>query len=249
MKRVLFLVAVCVFAINASAQWNALSGVLQKLTGSSSETATTATTTTSSATNNLTSTATDALKNVLGSIIGNSMPVSEATINGVWNYEGVSCVLESENALANIGGSAAAGTIESKLDGYLAKVGVAPGACTFAFLDGDSCAFTVNGRTLNGTYVLNSQDKTVALNFYGYVSMTAHVSYNLSNLELVFEADKLLALIKKATSLVSSNSGTVSSLLGGVTGTSSATTGATLQTVSGLLDNYTGMMLGMKLSK
>ena len=245
MRRVLIFVAVCVCAINASAQWNALSGVLQKLTGSSSET--TKTTTTSTTTDNLTSTATDALKNVLGSLIGNSMPVSEATINGVWNYEGVSCVLESENALANIGGSAAAGTIEGKLDGYLAKVGVAPGACTFAFLDGDSCTFTVKGHSLNGTYVLNSQDKTVALNFYGYVSMTAHVSYNLSNLELVFEADKLLALIKKATSLVSSNSGTVSSLLGGASG--SATTGATLQAVSGLLDNYTGMMLGMKLSK
>lgn len=233
--------AVCAVTVTASAQWN-LGNLFQKITGSS----TTSSTTTSA--DNLKSTTTDALKNVLGNLIGNSMPVSEATINGEWNYEGVSCVLESENALANIGGSAAAGTIEKKLDGYLAKVGVAPGVCTFAFLEGDSCTFTVKGRALKGTYALNKEDKTVALNFYGYVSMTAHVSYNLSNLELVFDADKLLTLIKKATSVVSSNSGSLGSLLGGGSSSSSATS-ASLQTVSALLENYSGMMLGMKLSK
>ena len=237
MKRIFILVAVCAFTVNASAQWDVLGSLFQKVTGSTAETTTT----------DLKSTATDALKNVLGDLIGSSMSVSESTIKGVWNYQGISCVLESENALANIGGSAAAGTIEKKLDGYLAKVGVAPGACTFAFLDGDSCAFTVKGHTINGTYTLDSKNKTVALNFYGYVSMTAHVSYNLSTLELVFDADKLLSLIKKTTSLVSSNSGAVSSLLGNAS--SSATSAATLQTVSGLLENYTGMMLGMKLSK
>ena len=93
----------------------------------------------------------------------------------------------------------AAGTIEEKLDGYLAKVGVAPGACTFAFLDNDSCQFTVKGRTINGTYTLNKEDKTVLFNFYGRLSMTAHVSYDLTNVNLVFDADKLLALIKKVT--------------------------------------------------
>ncbi len=244
MKRIFILVAVCAVAMSASAQWN-LGSLFQSLTGSSSQASTTTTTTT---TTDLKSTATDALKNVLGDLIGSSMPVSTSTIKGVWNYEGVSCVLESENALANIGGSAAAGTIETKLDGYLAKVGVAPGACTFSFLGGDSCVFTVKGRSLTGTYTLNSEEKTIDMNFYGYVSMKGHVTYDLSNLELVFDADKLLTLIKKATSLVSSNSGNLGSLLGGNTASSAAST-ATLQTMASLLENYDGMMLGMKLKK
>lgn len=239
MKRLLFMLAVCAMTATASAQWTNILGNLFNKSESKSTTATS---------DGAKSTATDALKNVLGNIIGNSMPVSEATINGVWNYDGISCVLKSENALANIGGSAAAGTIEKKLDGYLAKVGVAPGVCTFAFQEGDSCAFTVKGRTINGTYTLDKENKTVAMKFYGYVSMTAHVSYNLSNLELVFEADKLLNLIKKVTSMASSGSSSgLGSLLGG--GTSSNTASASLQTVSALLENYTGMMLGMKLSK
>lgn len=229
--------------MSASAQWtNFLSNAFKKLSSSNTE----------EVANTTTSTATNAVKNVLGNLIGSSMPVSEATLKGNWNYDGVSCVLESEQALANIGGSLASGTIEEKLDGYLAKVGVAPGACTFAFLDNDSCQFTVKGRTINGTYTLDSKEKTVLLNFYGRLSMTAHVSYNLTNMNLVFDADKLLALIKKVTSTVASTTSSASgsglgSLLGGSTSVSAAS--GTLSTVSSLLENYTGMMLGMKLSK
>lgn len=230
--------------MSASAQWtNFLSNALSKLTSSSSETKETAT-----------STAQSAVKNVLSSLLGSSVPVSEATMIGTWNYEGVSCVLESDQALASLGGSLAAGKVEEKLDGYLAKVGVAPGACTFAFLDNDSCRFTVKGRSVNGTYTLNSKEKTVVFNFYGRLSMTAHVSYDLSNMNLVFDADKLLTLIKKVTSTVASSSSSGSglgSLLSSFTsgGSSSSATTSTLSTVSSLLNNYTGMMLGMKLKK
>lgn len=240
MKRIFLIVAVFAFTVSASAQWtNFLSNALNKLSSSKTEETTT-------------SAAAGAVKNVLSSLIGNSMPVSEATLKGTWNYEGTSCVLESDQALANLGGSVAAGKIEEKLDGYLAKVGVAPGACTFAFLDNDSCQFTVKGRTINGTYTLDSKEKTVLFNFYGRLSMTAHVSYDLANMNLVFDADKLLALIKKVTSTVASTTSSASgsglgSLLGGST-TASAASG-TLSTVSSLLENYTGMMLGMKLKK
>ncbi|MBQ8542058.1 MAG: DUF4923 family protein [Bacteroidaceae bacterium] len=240
MKRIFLILAIFTFTMSASAQWtNFLGNALGKLTSSSTTT------------DDDKSQATNALKNVLGSLIGNSIPVSEATLLGDWNYQGVSCVLESDQALANIGGSVAAGTIEEKLDGYLAKVGVVPGACTFTFLDNDSCRFAVNGRAINGTYKLNSQDKTVAFNFYGRLSMTAHVSYDLANMNLVFDADKLLTLIKKVTSTVASSgssSGFFSSLFGGGASSSSATA-STLSTVSSLLDNYTGMMLGLKLKK
>lgn len=243
MKRLFLIVAVFAFTVSASAQWtNFLSNALNKLSSSKTEETTSV----------ATSAATGAVKNVLSSLIGSSMPVSEATLKGTWNYEGTSCVLESDQALANIGGSVAAGKVEEKLDGYLAKVGVAPGACTFAFLDNDSCQFTVKGRTINGTYTLDSKEKTVLFNFYGRLSMTAHVSYDLTNMNLVFDADKLLSLIKKVTSTVASKTSTESgsglgSLLGG-SSTASAASG-TLSTVSSLLENYTGMMLGMKLKK
>lgn len=243
MKRLFLVIMVCISTMGASAQFsNLLGNMFNKLTSKSTSTTT--------VTDDKKSTAVDAIKNVLGNLIGNSMPVSEATLTGVWNYEGTSCVLESDQALANIGGSAVTGTIEDKLDTYLSKVGVAPGACTFAFLENDSCQFTVKGRTINGTYKLNSEDKTVALNFYGRLSMTGHVSYDLSNLNLVFDADKLLELIKRVTSVVSSSNSDsgVATLLGG-TQSSSAGVLTTLKAASSMLNNYNGMMLGLKLSK
>lgn len=238
MKKILFAVAFFAFTLNASAQWgNFLSNALNKLTSSTTQ-------------EEATSEVTSALQNVLGDLIGNSMPMTAATITGSWNYEGASCVLESDEALASLGGSVAAGKIEEKIDTYLAKVGVAPGTCTFTFLEGDSCVFSVNGRSISGNYALNSEDKTVAFSFYGYLNMTAHVSYNLSELDLVFNADRLLELIKKVTSTVSSKSSGVSSLLSGAQGTSTnAAALSSLSAVGALVDSYTGMMLGMKLKK
>ena len=241
MKRLLILVAVCVFTMNASAQ---VSNLFKSLTGmfSSSSSATTATSQVTE-----TSSTANTVLNVLGNLIGSSLPVSESSLVGTWNYEGVSCVLESDQALANLGGNVVTSSIEGKLDTYLAKVGVAPGACTFTFLDNDSCKFTVMNRSLNGTYKLNTEDKTVALSFYGYLNMTAHVSYGAQNVNLVFEADRMLELIKKVTSMVSSGSDSSAADL--LTNGNGATTLATLKTMSALLDNYTGMMLGMKLKK
>ena len=147
--------------MSASAQ---ISNLFKSITGmfSSSSSATTATTQVTE-----TSSTANTVLNVLGNLIGSSLPVSESSLVGTWNYEGVSCVLESDQALANLGGNVVTASIEGKLDTYLAKVGVAPGACTFTFLDNDSCKFTVMNRSLNGTYKLNTEDKTVALSFYG----------------------------------------------------------------------------------
>ncbi len=235
MRRLLILVTVCAFTLSASAQFgNLFKSLTEKFTSSSSQ-------------STQTSATTNTVMNVLGNLIGGSLPVSEASLNGTWNYDGVSCVLESDQALANIGGNVVTSNIEKKLDTYLAKVGVAPGACTFTFLDNDSCKFTVMNRSLNGTYKLNKEEKTVALSFYGYLNMTAHVSYGASNINLVFDADRLLELIKRASSAVSSGSNSSAADL--LTNGNGASALSTLKTASALLENYTGMMLGMKLKK
>ena len=88
---------------------------------------------------------------------------------------------------------------------------------------------------------------SLTLSFYGYLNMTAHVSYGVQNVNLVFEADRLLELIKKVASMVASGSDSSAADL--LTNSNGATTLATLKTMSALLDNYTGMMLGMKLKK
>lgn len=190
------------------------------------------------------------VSNILGTIIGNSVPFSKSLIEGTWNYDGTACVLESENALSEIGGMTATAKIEEKLDAYLSKVGVSKGTSTFTFLANDSCYFTVNGRTLLGTYELNAEEKSINFSFlHDKLKMKSYISYNVSDIEIVFDADKLLTLIKNVTSSVSSKTSAASGLLSSSSSSKLSSAGATLDAASSLLSGYDGMMLGMKLTK
>lgn len=234
-KIVLVLVLFAAFSVNGQAQsWkNLLGKVANKVTEEVVNTDTQ-----------------NVVTNILGTLIGNSVPFSKALIEGAWNYQGTACVLESENALSEIGGTVATAKIEEKLDGYFNKIGISKGTCTLTFLPNDSCYFAVNGRKVGGTYKLNEEEKIIDFSFlYNKLNMKSYLSYNVTDIDVVFDVDKLLDLIKNATSTVSSKTSTVGSLMSSSSSSKLSTAGATLETISTLLQGYDGMMLGMKLSK
>ena len=223
--------AIAMFAMVTTASAQGLSGVFGKLFGGSS-----------SNSSDVASTVT----NVLGSLLGEAVPFSEKLLEGTWNYSGTACVLESDAALADIGGTIVAEKVEKKLDGYLAKVGVKENKCSFTFIGNDSCVFKVGKNDISGNYVLDAEQKKIVFYFYGGLSFTTHVAYNVTSMNIVFDADKLLTLIKTVSSKVASSAGSVGTAAEGTTlGTASATLGV----ISSLLDSYDGMMLGMKLKK
>ena len=191
------------------------------------------------------------VSNILGSIIGNSIPFSKSLIEGTWDYDGFACVLESESALSNIGGTVVTSQIEDKLDGYLSKVGISKGSCKLTFFPNDSCCFSVNERELSGTYKLNAEEKIIDFSFLrGKLEMKSYLSYNVSSIDVVFDADKLLELIKNVTSAVSDKTASINTLLSSSSSSSKLnTTGAALDAVSAVLSAYEGMMLGMTLTK
>ena len=184
-----------------------------------------------------------AVTNVLGALLGNSLTLSIEALEGTWNYEGVACILESENALSNIGGTVVTSTIESKLDEKLTKIGVTPGKCAFTFVGDGTCTINVNGRDLNGKYELNAEEKMIVFTFvYDKLPLKTYVSYEIQNLNIVFKADRLLAFIKNVASYFSN----------GATGEQLGQLQSVMQTVGtigSLLENYDGMMLGAKLSR
>lgn len=193
--------------------------------------------------------ASDLLGNILGSLLGGAMPLSEGTLEGTWNYTGTACVLESEAALANIGGTVATEKIEEKMDGYLAKVGLKEGSCTFTFIGSDSCVVKIGEKEISGNYKLDAEEKTIEFKFYKHLKFNTHVAYNVTSMDIVFNADRLLSLIQtitsKAATTSSSEGESGESKLGSLLGSSSASLG----TLSSLLSNYQGMMLGVELKK
>lgn len=183
--------------------------------------------------------------NILGEILGNSLTLSYEALEGTWNYEGVACVLESEDALSNIGGTLVTSTLETKLDEKLALVGVSKGNCSFTFAKDGACVINVNGYNLNGKYELNVEDKVIVFTFmYDKLPIKTYVSYEIQTLNIVFKADRLLSFIKNVVSYVSSDNGVAGEQLGQL-----QTAMQAIGAMGTLLENYDGMMLGAKLSK
>lgn len=194
--------ALCLAGQTASAQ--SLGDILKKVTGN------------------------ETVKNVVETVTGTTLPVD---VKGTWTYSGTAVKFESEDLLKSTAASLAASQVEDKLDSYIAKVGIKAGTFSFTFNEDKTFSATVKGKSFNGTYTISEDYKTMSLQFgktIGLKPFTATISATSSQLDLLFQADKLLELLGKLTS-TSSNS--------------------TLKTIGSLVNQYDGMMLGLELKK
>lgn len=184
-----------------------------------------------------------AVTNILGAILGNSLKLSNEALEGTWSYDGVACVLESEDALSNIGGAVVTETIETKLNEKLATVGISQGNCSFTFVNDGTCIINVNGHDLKGKYELDAEEKVIVFTFvYDTLPLKTYVSYEVKNLNIVFKADRLLAFMKNVASYFSN----------AATGEQKGQLQSIMQTIGAagtLLQNYDGLMLGAKLTR
>ena len=170
----------------------------------------------------------DVVKNVVENVTGTTLPVD---VKGTWTYSGTAVKFESDDILKSTAASLAASQVEDKLDQYVAKIGIKAGTFSFTFKEDNTFTATVKSKSFNGTYTLSEDYKTISLQFgktIGLKPFTAAVSATSSQLDLLFQADKLLELLGKLTSS-SSNS--------------------TLKTVGTLVNQYDGMKLGLELKK
>ena len=170
----------------------------------------------------------ETVKNVVESVTGTTLPVD---VKGTWTYSGTAVKFESEDLLKSTAASLAAGQVEDKLDEYVQKVGIKAGTFSFTFNEDKTFVVTVKGKNFNGTYTVSEDYKTMTLQFgktFATKPFTAAISATSTQLDLLFQADKLLELLEKLTA--SSNN-------------------ATLKTVSTIAGQYDGMQLGLELKK
>lgn len=166
----------------------------------------------------------DNIEKVVNAVTGNQT----IDMTGTWTYSGSAIEFESDNLLQKAGGAAAAAVAEKKLDEQLAKVGIKDGQVSFTFNAESTFTSTVGKRTMTGTYSYDATDKVVHLRYFKLLNMNAKVNCTSTNMDLLFNSDKLLKLIAFISSKSSST---------------------TLKTISSLADSYDGMMLGFALKK
>ena len=170
----------------------------------------------------------ETVRTVVEGVTGTALPVD---VKGTWTYSGTAVKFESEDILKSTAATLAASQVEEKLDQYVAKAGIKEGTFSFTFNEDNTFTATVKGKAFNGTYTLSDDYKTISLQFgkaIGLKPFTAAISATSSQLDLLFQADKLLELLGKLTSS-SSNS--------------------TLKTIGTVVNQYDGMKLGLELKK
>lgn len=195
---------------------NAQSGLLGKIFGGNSENK---------------STAGNLLESVLGTVISQNVNVS---LPGTWTYAGVASAVETENTLTTLAASTYKENLETKLDGYLKKVGIVPGVATITFNNDNSFAIVSGAKTIaSGTY--SYDNKVLVMKFgklYNYLTMQGTVTASTSGAQVLFEAGKFLEFAKKAVKVVGAKS-----------------SNSTINTIAGLTEKVSGLKLGFDLKK
>ena len=85
------------------------------------------------------------LDNVLSGLFRSS-PLTQRELIGTWSYTGSDAVFESENLLAQAGGTVIASQIESKVDTQLAKYGIKKDVTRFTFNRDNTFTVSMGGR-------------------------------------------------------------------------------------------------------
>lgn len=171
------------------------------------------------------------LKDAAESILDNS-DIFRQSLTGTWEYSGAAVKFTSDNVLMTAASGLASSQIEEKLDEYLRKIGLVPGAFSYEFRQ-DSIFTTVFGKMrFSGTYSFSQDDEEIVLD-YGIsdklkgFSINAQASVTAARLDLLFNADKLLEFIGKI---------------------SSSTGDSKLNVLSSLVSQYDGLKIGFELT-
>lgn len=168
------------------------------------------------------------LSGVAKAVVGDKATTATSII-GTWVYVGPDCQLKGDNVLKNIGGEAAGEEMEKQLEGIYEKTGL--NTIQYTFNEDKTCSYTVKGKTMNGTYEFDPEAKTVTIKAGKLgIKTTAYIVTLGSNMSFVYDADKLLSVVKTITGVASK-----------------FTTSA--QTLNKLTEKFDGMLLGFELKK
>ena len=220
MKRIFVsLVAMLMIASAANAQ-SGLGGLLGGIFGGNKSTE-----------ESVANTAGNILESVLGTVISQTVNIS---LPGTWTYAGVASAVQTDNTLTTLAAGAYKEKLETKMDGYLQKVGIVPGVATISFNNDNTFTIASATKTIaSGTYTY--ENKVLKMKFgkvYNYLSMTGTVTASTSGAQVLFEAGKFLEFAKKAIKVVGAGKDN-----------------STLSTIAGLSDQVTGLKLGFDMKK
>ncbi|MCQ2164700.1 MAG: DUF4923 family protein [Bacteroidales bacterium] len=167
--------------------------------------------------------------NVINQVAGAVAPVD--LTRGTLTYTGAAVELVGDNALSNVAGKAAAGTVEAKVNAELEKAGIKAGVIAFEFAEDNTFIMKFKGKSIAGTYTLEGNEINLAFGkTFKSVKMAGTVTATTNGCKMVFPAKKFLNFIKAILNVAGKRNDTAS-------------------TISSILKNYDSMKLGFYLAR
>jgi len=162
----------------------------------------------------------------LTSVFSKNKQATQEKLIGTWSYTEPAIVFTSDNILAKVGSKIAANKLENKIQEYLTRYGIKPGAFTMTFNEDGTFTETLNGKTSKGKWTM--KDSKLQLTIAGIKALNVTTQIDGKDLQFVTDATKLLNLFKT---------------LGAKSGNSQ------IKTVTSLMKSVNGMQAGVTLRK
>ena len=230
MKKIIATLSALVLIASVANAQSGLGGLLGKIFGGGNQTETT---TSGEGSSTIASAAEGLLGTLLGTVISQAVTVS---LPGTWTYNGIASAIETENALTTLAASTYKEKLETKLDGYLQKIGIVPGVATITYNADNTFTIASATKTIaSGTYTYDTQTKNIVMKLgkvYSYMTMEGTVTATTTGAQVLFDANKFLAFAKKAIKVVGAGKDN-----------------STLNTVANLAEQVTGLKLGFDMVK
>lgn len=168
------------------------------------------------------------LSGVAKAVVGDKATTATSIV-GTWEYVAPDCQLKGGNLLTNIGGDTAGTEVEKKMEGIYAKAGL--NTIQYTFNEDKTCSYVIKGKKVEGTYEFNAEAKTVTIKTGRIgVKITANIVTLGSNMSFLFEADKVLSVVKTITGVASKLNSSAA-------------------TINTLASKFDGMLIGFELKK
>ena len=168
----------------------------------------------------------DNIASTLTSVFSSDKQADAKNIIGTWSYSEPAIVFTSSNLLTKVAAKVAANKLEDKIQSYLSKYGIKPGAMTMTFKEDGTFEQTLNGKKTSGTWSI--KDSKLQLSILKVKALSITTQLDGKNLQFVTDATKMLNLFK-TIGAKSSNSN--------------------IKTVTSLMKNVNGMQAGVTLRK
>ncbi len=168
------------------------------------------------------------LSGVAKAVVGDKA-TTETSLIGTWVYVGPDCQLKGDDILKQVGGEAAGLEIEKKMEGIYEKAGL--NTIQYTFNEDKTCSYTIKGKKVEGTYEFDAEAKTVTIKA-GKLGLktTAHIVTLGNNMSFLYDADKILTVVKTITG-------------------AAAKFNTSASTINKLAEQFNGMMIGFELKK